>query len=362
MIVVAGHVCLDVIPRLDRDFEPAEGALYEIGPATFSVGGPVGNVGGALVRLGIATRLVGRIGHDPFGGVVESLLAEFGGRMQRNEDVETSYSLVIDPPGADRTFLHYPGANDTFGGEDLRAALEDLRDERPDVLHFGYPPIMRAIFEDGGRALADAFAFARSLGVRVVLDTSTPDPHGPAGAVDWAAFLRTVLPHVDAFVPSWDDLVGMLPGLRVRPSTRDVRGAAEACLSWGAGAVLVKFGGDGAYLRTASPESYDASWHHRELWSPNYEVEVRGTTGAGDATNAGFLMGLERGEGPEAALCLASAAGACSVEGFDATSRIPGLAVLQARIDEGWKRSPSRLAEGRSNPATGLVVGELDGR
>ena len=49
--IVAGHICLDVIPDLSRSqgeamealFRP--GRLVEVGPVTFSTGGPVTNSG-----------------------------------------------------------------------------------------------------------------------------------------------------------------------------------------------------------------------------------------------------------------------------------------------------------------------------
>ena len=62
----------------------------------------------------------------------------------------TSYSVVISPPGSDRIFLHCPGANDTFSAADLLA--QSLRARA--ILHFGYPPLMRGMYRDGGADLA----------------------------------------------------------------------------------------------------------------------------------------------------------------------------------------------------------------
>ena len=71
--VVAGHICLDVIPDLtniakDRFTQAlGPGRLTEIGPVTFGTGGPVSNTGLALIKLGIETRLMGKVGDDTFG-------------------------------------------------------------------------------------------------------------------------------------------------------------------------------------------------------------------------------------------------------------------------------------------------------
>jgi sugar/nucleoside kinase (ribokinase family) len=56
---------------------------------------------------------------------------------------------------------------------------------------------------------------------------------------------------------------------------------------------------------------------------PCYAVEVSGTTGAGDATVAGFLAGVLHGESLEEAMRSATAAGACSVSGLTAIDHIP---------------------------------------
>ena len=79
--IVAGHICLDVIPQmshissemLETVFTP--GRLTEVGPVTFSTGGAVSNTGLALHKLGISTQLMGKIGDDIFGRTVQQILA-----------------------------------------------------------------------------------------------------------------------------------------------------------------------------------------------------------------------------------------------------------------------------------------------
>src|SRR5512143_2007130 len=149
-VVVAGHVCLDIIPALTGPPDLRPGRLVVIGPSSVSTGGPVGNVGLALHRLGVPVRLMGKIGDDMFGRAVLEFLRARDPQLAEGMIVApgetTSYSVVINPPGLDRTFLHCPGANDTFGAGDL--PLERLAGAR--ILHFGYPPLMRRLYEDGG--------------------------------------------------------------------------------------------------------------------------------------------------------------------------------------------------------------------
>ena len=74
--IVAGHLCLDVIPHITGNSPEAfraafvPGHLIDVGPATLSTGGPVSNTGLALHKLGVPTQLMGKVGADLFGQAV----------------------------------------------------------------------------------------------------------------------------------------------------------------------------------------------------------------------------------------------------------------------------------------------------
>ena len=78
--VVAGHICLDIIPEIQAlpagGFNAAflPGHLLEVGSAAMSTGGAVSNSGLALHRLGIPTQLICKVGADAFGRVVRELI------------------------------------------------------------------------------------------------------------------------------------------------------------------------------------------------------------------------------------------------------------------------------------------------
>ncbi|HEX9870149.1 MAG TPA: hypothetical protein VGC99_16460 [Candidatus Tectomicrobia bacterium] len=71
--VVAGHLCLDVIPDLSGSAQEwfrdllQPGRLVIVGPVDYCTGGPVSNTGLALTKLGVETRLMSKIGDDLFG-------------------------------------------------------------------------------------------------------------------------------------------------------------------------------------------------------------------------------------------------------------------------------------------------------
>lgn len=363
-IVVAGHICLDVIPTFpaqvgDRLFEP--GTLLEVGGAVLTTGGAVSNVGLALHRLGVPVRLAAKIGNDLFGRAVAEILRghdeTFAGELIVSAADATSYTIVLSPPGIDRIFLHAPGANATFGPAEIpRHVLSNAR-----ALHFGYPPIMEKTYADEGKELARLFRDARREGLVVSLDMAQIDPNAASARVDWPRFLRTVLPYVDVFGPSIGEIRDMMVqrrggvsagelgmgghGRRMPVNGRTLIELSDRLLEMGAAVVVLKLGSNGVFLRTSADRArlaasngdlFDARWLGRTLLEPCFTVDVAGTTGAGDCTLAGFLAALLKGGSPEECLRCAAAVGACSVEREDATSGIPKWDDVRVRLDRAW--------------------------
>ncbi|MCJ7735892.1 MAG: carbohydrate kinase family protein, partial [Anaerolineae bacterium] len=198
--VVAGHICLDVIPDMTdlpevgipRLFRP--GRLLEVGGVTFSTGGAVSNTGLSLYRLGVPVRLMGKIGDDLFGQAVRQIVSGYDPQLAEgmvvDPSVNTSYTIIISPPAVDRVFLHCPDANDVFGVDDI---LYDIV-EKSDLFHFGYPPLMRLMYTDDGRQLVDIYRRVKDLGVTTSLDMALPDPASQSGRADWLGILEDVLP------------------------------------------------------------------------------------------------------------------------------------------------------------------------
>ena len=353
--IIAGHLCLDIIPDLsahaagqfDAAFQP--GRLVHVGAASTSTGGAVSNTGLALHRLGIETRLLARVGSDQFGRTIKQMMAEHAPTLAdgivTSAETSTSYSIVISPPGTDRRFLHHPGANDDFCADDVRD--EDVDDAR--VFHFGYPPLMARMFTDNGSQLTEMFRRVKSLGLTTSLDMAFPDPDSAAGHADWRTILQNTLPHVDIFLPSLDEILFML-GRNVKTplSAQLLTEVSDELLAMGARMIVLKLGERGLYLRVAPFDvmqnlgracpSQLTTWANFESWSPCFKVDVVGTTGAGDATIAGFLTALLHDLPPGEVMNAALAVGACNVEASDALSGIRSWWDTLRRINSGWAR------------------------
>jgi sugar/nucleoside kinase (ribokinase family) len=223
---------------------------------------------------------------------------------------------------------------------------------------------MRSIYQEDGRELVSMLEWARRQRVTTSLDMALPDPASEAGQLDWAAFLQNVLPRVDLFAPSAEELLFMLDRPLFERFQEHASGAnivlqmdggllsllAEQCLALGAAAVALKLGDQGLYLRTTTESlrwrnagrglrGDQQDWCGRELLIPCFQSRVVGTTGAGDATIAGFLTSLLGGREPETVMRDAVAVGAYSVEAADASSAIPSWEAVQQRIAAGWQSS-----------------------
>ena len=364
-IISAGHICIDITPVFPAGraygsagelLEP--GRLIQMEAADVHTGGSVANTGLALKLLGAEVQLMGKIGDDAFGSMVRGILERHGtGGLIVDKNSSTSYSVVLAIPGIDRIFLHNPGANNTFSNEDIpEEALEDAA-----LFHFGYPPLMRAVYQEEGRQLCAIFRRMREKGIATSLDMAAVDPNSDAGKADWKKILANVLPLTDFFVPSFEELLFMLDRKKYDTMTgqggdlialldmqRDIRPLAEACLELGCRSVLIKCGTKGMYYRTASEErmrqvgsrmELDAAlWADREGVQPCFRADrVLSGTGAGDTSIAAFLLAAMRGKAPAACVALAAAEGACAVTAYDALSGLKSLEELESRISSGWE-------------------------
>lgn len=378
-VVVAGNICLDITPVFPAGNGTGvaiadvlrPGKLTRLDGVDIHAGGVVSNTGLAMALFGADVSLMGKVGKDAFGTMILELLRERGqGKgMIVADGARTSYSVVVAIPGSDRFFLHDPGANDTFRFSDLD--FEAVRDSA--LFHFGYPPIMRTMYENGGSELLRIFREVDAAGVMTSLDLAAVDEQSDAGKASWERILESVLPHVDFFMPSLEELAFMiapnaLKALEARAGSgdivdalsieKDVAPLAERAIELGAKVVLVKCGAKGLYYRTAEKsrmgrlaEKYAksrgssaaallADWSARSGFEKSYVPDkILSGTGAGDTTIAAFLASMLEGYPFARCVQLAVGTGASCVEAYDALGGLRTFAELEAKIDSGWKKN-----------------------
>ena len=363
-IISAGHVCLDITPGFYHGAPNgigtllAPGKLVQTGAADIHTGGSVANTGLALRFFGADAVLMGKVGDDDFGALIRARLGE-GIRVAAGE--ATSYSIVLAVPGLDRVFLHHTGANDSFSMDDI----EYDRVADACLFHFGYPPIMRGMYTNGGAALVEMFRRVKALGTATSLDMAAVDANADAGRADWNGILQSLLPYVDFFVPSVEELLFMLdkPKLSALAASAnggnvtdvldvqsDIAPLAEQALAYGAGAVLIKCGARGLYFAAGNALRLSniggglgenaAAWQNARHFEPSFVPDaIVSATGAGDTCIAAFLHSLSQNRPWRDCVTLAAAAGACCVTAYDALSGLLPFDAMEAKIAAGWARN-----------------------
>lgn len=382
-VVMAGHICLDIIPKIPDTggktmaelLQP--GRLFVIEEAAISTGGPVSNTGLGLKRLGVNVALMSKTGDDIFGKIILDLLkphvSTAGMKIVRKQ--QTSYTIALSPPGIDRMFMHNPGPNNTFGYDDINFRLV----EKARLFHLGYPPVMRKLYINDGAELAKIYKQVKKLGVTTSLDLALPNPATESGQADWDKILRNILPYVDIALPSLEEISFMLEKEHFMEITRksagkrfldfykadDLSRLSGKLLEYGAKVACLKCGYRGFYMHTADKFRFadigrtkptdSGNWSNRQIWAPAVRVKkVVSATGSGDSAIAGFLAAYLNGKSAELCLKYATAVGAQNVKVLDAVSGIKTWSETTRQVNSnpecdpleidtpGWKFDSSR--------------------
>jgi len=361
--VVAGYLGVDITPGFPagRSVVPAAelfrpGRLIETAGLGISLGGVVANTGLAMKRFGQRVALMGSVGCDSLGDMVLSNLAAHGvaSGVRRNRRAGTAYGIVISPPGMDRIFFEDPGCNAVFTTRDIDFPTV----ARSRLFHFGYPPLMEKMVASNGSEMVRLFRRVRRIGVAVSLDMALPDSSGSGGNADWQTILARVLPWVDIFVPSIEEILFMLEPDEYNRLLAAAAGndmvdmvpqdlfdhLASRILSLGVRVLMIKSGHRGAYIRTGDISGLNAStslrlpvdnWSGRSLWAdpcPVVARRIKNACGAGDCAVAGFLSAVLGGAGIEKAARYAMLAGRDNLYGSDAISGLRGWETMTRSI------------------------------
>ncbi|MDD5686737.1 MAG: carbohydrate kinase family protein [Elusimicrobia bacterium] len=373
-VVVAGHICIDITPVFSEKLTGKSigeilvpGQLINVGKAVTSTGGAVSNTGLVLSKLGAKVSLVSKVGTDLFGKGIIDILEKYDvdvrGIKKVNEG-SSSYTVVISVAGIDRIFLHNPGTNDTFGYNDIDFGIV----KKAKLFHLGYPPLMKRLYCNNGSELVKIFKKVKSLGVTTSLDMALPDPNSESGKVDWKNIIRKIMPYVDIFLPSFEEILFMLDRPRYSvlkkratkssivdfSTIEDLQKLSSILLKYGGKVIVLKCSNEGLYVRTcmreilnktgkAKPADMD-NWSDRELLMSSYVVDkIASATGSGDASIAGFLMGFLENKTIEETIKCANAAGAQNLRAYDTLSGIGSWSDIQKMVrNKNTKVNPIR--------------------
>ncbi len=295
-VLCAGILVGDLfVPPLSR--LPAAGELLVTDDFLMGAGGCAANVAVVLSKLGVASRVVGKVGHDSFGDFVIDSLARLGidvSFIGRSETMGTAKTVIVPVAGDDRRYIHTVGANADLTGHDfVPGAMAGI-----DLVYLGGYLVLPGL---NPKAVVDLFDAAHRTGAQTVLDVVLPGDT-QASMDD----LRAILPSVDFFVPN-DDEARQLTG------EQDPERQAACFNAAGAETVIITMGGDGLLVRTAT-----GTWR---VNAPS--VGLVDGSGAGDAFAAGLIVGILEGWPLQRSLRFACEVGAlaCTALGCSAGIR-----------------------------------------
>ncbi len=294
-VVVLGSINMDLVartPRLPVPGETVPGTDFFTAP-----GGKGANQAVACARLGVDTRMIGRVGDDVFGRALREGLQVAGVDVA---DVATTHgpsgvAVIAVDAAAENTIIVVPGANGKVGEEELRR-LEAVE------------PITRVLLlqlEVPVEVVVAAARIARTTGVTTILDPA------PAQRLP-----QEIYGLVDVITPNESE-VAALTGFAVRDD-HDAERAAHVLLELGVRRVIVKMGGRGAYVHDGT----------RGRLLPAFKVVPVDTVAAGDAFNGALAAALSEGLPFDEAVHWGLAGGALSVTKQGAQQAMAGREAL----------------------------------
>lgn len=214
-VFVVGSLNADHRVHVARIPQPGETVLAS--DIVISAGGKGANQAVAAARAGATTTIIGAIGDDPDGEILQRALAEqdIGTRDVRViPGAQTGRALITVDAGGENTIVVSPGANGELTTEDVDAGLSDIGERDLLLLQLETPePLVR----HAARVASDAG------GVVVLNPTPVPDA------------TRDLFEHVDLLVVNEHELAQLANDIATLASEAD---ATVICTA-GSGGVFV---------------------------------------------------------------------------------------------------------------------------
>jgi sugar/nucleoside kinase (ribokinase family) len=272
-LTIVGSICRDVkIAPICPGQCLLEDGETPTDSITETIGGGGANSALAAASLGADVRFCGQLGADSLGQRLENALVRRGVKtfIRRNPQVDTGSSIVLTYDNGSRHFVSCQPNNYRLAMSDIDPAMLSGAGHllRADVW-FSEPMLA------GGNE--ELFRLARAEGVATSLDINW-DPQWSTAAADTIArrkdAVRRVLP--------WVDLVhGNIGELSRFADSEDLNTTLRQITAWGAGAIVVHMGANGA------------GYYREGQWTVSPSVPVRqykNTAGTGDLLSVCMML------------------------------------------------------------------------
>ena len=260
------------------------------------LGGMALNTAVSIAKIGKApVGLISCIGKGICGEFVKQGLMDLNvdiSHMCYTDQANTGNAICFIHPGGERSFVLCMAANHYLNETNI-----DFNALQPgDYLHLGGAMIMDGMKGDD---LASILKKAKQRDVTISVDTCWD------GTNQWVSILEPCLPYCDIFLTNFEEAL-------LYSDKKTIEEALDYYASFGPRIIVVKKGDQGSFIQS------DEFTGEVSI----FPVQAVDATGAGDAFDAGFLIGLYNGWSVEQSAVFGSAVGAKCVTAFGATTGI----------------------------------------
>lgn len=265
-----GEALIDFIPDVKGQ------RLKDVPSFTRVAGGAPANVIGAVTKLGIPSKMLTKLGDDPFGDYIIDVLNDAGidtSNIERDQEGETALAFVSLAADGNRDFKFY-----RKNSADLRYSADDIPEDILDdcgMIHFCSVDLVESPMKEAHKKLIN---MAIEKGVKVSFDPNLRFSLWD----DLDALKKTV----NDFIPYADIVKISDEELEFITGKTDIKDAVPGILDGRTKYVIYTKGADGAEIYTKDGMAE----------APGYSIEVRDTTGAGDSFIGAFLFCILRDE------------------------------------------------------------------
>lgn len=259
-VLVLGSLNLDILLRVPHLPLPGE-TMHSQGLERMP-GGKGANQAAACAVLGVPTRMIGAVGTDDAGTLLQGALRDRGvdvSAVRRVPDVASGQAYIHIAPDGENTITLHGGANQQLGAPELDALDAAMPNATALLLQLEVP--LAVTIEAARRS--------RAAGVTVILDPAPATPELPG----------ELLEAVDILTPNEHEA-------RTLSGQDDLQAAARVLLNRGVRHVIVKRGARGALLLDENGK--------QDFAAPT--VQAVSTVAAGDTWGGALAAALARGQ------------------------------------------------------------------
>ena len=304
-VTVLGDINVDMITYPLKKY-PEKNRQVVVPDIYMNTGGSACNTAIACARLGLKTRLIGKLGNDEFSQFLLNKLRQVGVerkiKISKKEKTGITFALTVQDS---RSFISYKGTNDTLSVKDF--SLNQIKGKLFVLSGFN---LLNSLRKD----VNSLFEYAKEKGMKTALDPNwDPDGWSEKRVND----ITNLLKNTDWFFPDLEEGEAM-------SFTENTKLIADKLLMYGPEIVCLKLGEEGCLLADKNKRQLIKSFH----------VDSLNATGSGDVFLAGFVRESLRGKSSEEAARFANATAALSITKFG-LDRYPTYKQVEKFMKEG---------------------------